>query len=198
MIANQGDEKPEANSRLSAVRKNKKLRVFLIGAAVMLMLALGAFVAATLHVKDGQDLQNALTHIESGAIKNEEPQWIAVITEALNQQSSRVQPGMYSNVTTLGAVTYNSVLYLKVDGNYEYALTVGNERVHKRYSHNGRWWIQGKVLHTILLTGDMFLTSPAQRDKVTPARELIVDADAAQLTLKAHYGAPVVFVMKAQ
>lgn len=162
--------------------------------AVILMLLVGALIAWTLYTRDNQQLTQSLQQVESGAIADEPEDYRAIIARDLEQKIAPVLSGVYSNLTQLNAVTYNAVLYLKPNGNYDYALTVGNARVHKRYGHRGRWWVQGRVLHTVLLEGDAFLTSPASRNRVTPARERIMDSSKEQIILQAHYGPAVTFL----
>jgi hypothetical protein len=169
-------------------------KTFAVALAVVVLLMLGVIVAWALHARDTQQLTQSLQQVEQGVIPNEPPSYRETITRDLEQSIAPVLPGVYTNLTQISAVTYNAVLLLKPDGQYDYALTVGNDRLHKRYGHRGRWWVQGRVLHTVLLEGDAFLTAPASRNRVTPARERIMSSSKEQITLQAHYGPAVTFL----
>jgi hypothetical protein len=169
-------------------------RALVWGGAIVLLLAVGFFISWISYARGNQELVKTLQYVEQGSIPNEPASYREQVRQHLDAPSAGVLPGAYSNLTRMRSVTYNAVLVLKPDGKYDYALSVGNDRVLKRYGHKGVWWIQGKVLHTILLEGDAFLASPETRDRVTPARELILDASPGQLTLQAHYGDAVKFV----
>lgn len=169
-------------------------RTIALALLASLLLVGGAMVAWVMYTRDSQQLTQALKHVESGAIENEPEGYKAQVALDLTQPMAQLLPGVYSNLTRYDSVIYNAVLLLKTDGTYDYALTVGNERVHKRYGHRGRWWVQGKVFHTVLLDGDFFLTAPEARNRATAARERIVSSSADQLTLQAHYGPAVTFI----
>lgn len=169
-------------------------RVALWGGLTLVLLIVGGLASWIPYARENQQLVQALKYVEQGAIPDEPADYKAELQRDLDQPSAGVLPGVYSNLTHMDAVTYNAVLVLKPDGNYDYALSVGNDRVHKRYGHRGRWWVQGRVLHTVLLEGDSFLTAPQARNHVTPARERIVDDSVGQLTLQAHYGSAVKFL----
>lgn len=140
-----------------------------------------------------RQLTESLAFVEKGTIVDEPVAYKKVMAAALVQPTAPVLPGVYANLTVIGSITYNAVLKLQGDGVYDYALSVGNGRVYKRYAHRGRWWVEGNVLHTILVSGDQFLTAPESRDKVTPAREQILAVTPDMLTLQAHYGPAVIF-----
>ncbi len=159
----------------------------------LVLLVVGAMTPWVLYTRANDELTQALKHVEAGAIPNEPDSYADVLRGDLKQSTAQVLAGAYSNITQMGAVTYNAVLVFKPDGNYDYALSVGNGRVHKRYGHRGLWWVQGRVLHTVLVDGDAFLAAPESRNHVRPSRERILDSSAEQLTLQAHYGPPVSF-----
>ncbi len=174
-------------------RPRRWLRAVLIAVGTVCLIALGALLAFIPYASDNGALKNALAHVESGAISDEPQAYIDQINRDLQAPTAQVMPATYSSLERFNDVTYNAVLTLKPDGAYDYALTVGNSRVFKLYKHSGKWWVQGAVLHTILLEGDDFLTSPAARDRKTPARERIVESGPDGLLLQAHYGSPVKF-----
>ncbi len=167
-------------------------------AAIVVLVMIGVVLAMIPRASDSNALQAALTHVESGSIPDETPEFAKMVeSESKVTPDLKIEPGTYTHVATVNGVAYTVALILHDGGKYEYALQVGNERVHKTYSHSGRWWIDGKVLHTVLTQGDKFLTAPASRDSATPSRERIVHLGQGGFTLKAHYG-PEVEMTKVQ
>jgi len=181
------------SSPVQSRRPRRWLRFLLISVGLACLVALGALLAFIPHATDNGSLKNALEHVESGAIPDEPQAYINQVESDLKATPAQVLPATYSSLDTFNDVTYNAVLTLKPDGAYDYALTVGNSRVFKLYKHSGKWWVQGRVLHTVLLDGDEFLTAPAARDRKTPARERIIESSPDGLLLQAHYGATVQF-----
>jgi len=170
------------------------LKPLLIALVVLLAIAGGVVVAYMPYVTNSNALQAALQHIESGAVPDEPAEYVQLMErESAIKPDLQLKPGTYSNLTTINEVTYNAVLSLQDGGKYEYALTVGTPRVYKLYKHSGRWWVDGRVIHTVLAEGDSILAAPAARDKRTPSRERIVDMGPDHITLQAHYGGPVRF-----
>ena len=176
------------------VRSRRWLRAMVIALGVFVLAALGALIAYLPHATDNEALKSALAHVESGGIPDEPPEYAAEVAKDLQAvPPAQVIPATYSTTNTFNDVTYNAVLSLRPDGSYDYALTVGNSRVFKLYKHTGKWWVEGKVLHTILLEGDDFLTAASARDRKTPARERIIESSADVMVLQAHYGPQVHF-----
>lgn len=186
---------PTGTSGMHSIKPRRKwLRYALITAAIMALLVVGILAAYIPYASDNTALKAALTHVESGAIPDESPEYADKVAAELRvQPPAKVAPGSYSNITTFGDVTYNAVLALKDDGTYDSLLTVGNPRVFKLYKQTGKWRVEGRVLLTVMLEGDQFLTAPKARDHKTPSRELILDASPDRLVLQAHYGNPVPF-----
>lgn len=170
------------------------LRVSLIVVGFLVLIGVGAFLAFIPYAADNDALKTALKHVESGSIPDEPPDYVLQIEKDLKADPpAQIIPATYSSIDSYHDVTYNAVISLKPDGSYDYALTVGNSRVFKLYKHTGKWWVQGKVLNSILLKGDAFLTEPAARDRKTPSRERIIESSANEIVLQAHYGPQVHF-----
>lgn len=165
-----------------------------VAGALVALCTLGALMAYVSHANDNKSLTAALEHIENGGIPDEPSSYAAAMDRDSKQEPSvSLAPGAYSNTTLMQDVTYRAVLLLKPNGRYDYALTVGNDRVYKMYKHAGLWEVKGQVFQTILEEGDAFLTPPAARDRKTPSRERIVEVGADYVVLQAHYGGPVKF-----
>lgn len=161
---------------------------------VMLAILSGAFVAYYNRGVGSETLMQALHYIESGAIPDETEEFRRNVDLLKKAETSQLVLGAYKNLSSNNGVTYDSAMVLKGDGTYSYALTVGNETLHKTYQHSGRWWVEGNVFHTILIDGDLFLASPSTRDKMTPMREIIVESGENSIKLKAHFSSePTVF-----
>lgn len=164
------------------------------GLVAIVVLGAGAVAALYPQVSESQRLKAVLERIEAGTIQDEPPEFAQVLQRETAQPTAQLLPGVYSHQATHGGVQYNAVMTLAQDGRYDYALTVGTERVHKLYRHSGRWWVEGRVFNTVLLDGDAFLTNPAARDRKTPSRERVVESSDKQLVLQAHFTpTPVVF-----
>lgn len=165
-----------------------------ISLVAILAIGVGVLAAYMPYVSNSNALQTALQQIESGAIPDEPADYAQLMTqEAAVNPTASLAPGTYSNITTVNGVTYNAVLALQDGGRYEYALTVGTPRVYKLYKHSGRWRVEGRVLHTVIEEGDLFLSAPKSRDKSTPSRERILEVGPDHVILQAHYGNPVRF-----
>lgn len=177
------------------VRASRKwLRYAGIGLTMVILACIGAVIALVPYANDNNSLKSALAHIERGSVPDEPADYAALMEkERAAAPPAQVIPGSYSSLDAVHDVAYNAVLNLKPDGAYDYALTVGNDRVFKLYKHTGKWWVEGRVLHTILLEGDAFLTAPAARDRKTPSREHIIESSPDAITLQAHYGPQVKF-----
>lgn len=173
-------------------RRLPRSKYLIIAVSFLLFLA-GGFAVWANYVDANRQLSESLTFIEKGATVNEPAAYKTVIADALRRPIAPILPGVYTNLMKNGSITYNSVLKLQGDGIYDYALSVGNGRVYKRYGHHGRWWVEGHVLHTILLNGDAFLAAPESRDKVTPGREQILSVTPDTLILKGHTGPAFIF-----
>jgi len=184
-----------ATAQMHSMKSPRRwVRLALIALGIAALVGIGALLAFIPYANDNSSLKAALEHVESGAIPDEPPEYAAIIERDLKAEpAARVVPGTYSSMDTVNEVTYNAVLNLKADGKYEYALTVGNSRVFKLYEHKGKWWVQGKVMNTVMLEGHEFLAAPSARDHKTPSRERILQSDDNSIVLHAHYGQPVKF-----
>ena len=198
------DQANETNGATPQALKSKPEGKLWFRRAAIVLSLLGVLVAAALfvwigHTRETLALTQALRTIESGQLPDEDDAFKTAVARALGEAPIPLEPATYVHLSKHAGVTYNAALQLAKDGRYDYVLTVGTNRVHKLYSHKGRWWLQGRVLHTVLLEGDAFLTPPASRDRVTPARSLIVAAPATpdKLTLRATYGPEVLFTKDA-
>jgi len=166
----------------------------LIALVATLVLFAGAFTAWYFFARANMNLVNTLQYIESGSIPDPPQPFLDSVKQALDEPSlNPTLPGVYTFLREQGGVTFNAVLVLGTDGLYQYALTVGNVRVHKLFKHSGRWWVQGRVFHTILVDGDRFLVPPTARDSKTPSRHLMSSIDGTALTLQSSTGEPVTY-----
>jgi hypothetical protein len=131
--------------------------------------------------------------LEQGGIKDPSQQDRAMWLQRAAKALRAVTPGAYKHVSVHSGVTYEAILILGANGSYSYALSIGVGNARRAYTHAGRWWVQGEVLHTLLLTGHDFLTYPAARDRQTPAQAAIEEVSTEHLLLKSHYGSAVRF-----
>ena len=167
--------------------KKKWIQGIVIAMTILFFMLLGGFGHFFTKAKSTQALEQTLLSLEKGMIPEESSDFKARLEPALKAEPFKFQLGGYTNTTVANGITYNTALVFKADGTYEYAMNVGSDRVYKTYKHAGRWWTQGRVLHTVLLAGDAFLVSPSSRDKATPSRELIIDASDSHMSLQAPY-----------
>lgn len=170
------------------------VRVLLAMIALVAVMFIGAFVAMYQRTQVSEQLQAALNLIESGGVKDETPEFKNRADLLLDEPTATLVAGGYTNVAVYNGVKYNAAIVFKLDGTFETALTVGSASVYKTYSQAGRWYVRGRVLHTIQTSGDRFLAPPSARDGSTPARELIISSSPTQITLQAsHSREPVRF-----
>lgn len=169
-------------------------RILLGSFALALVMFMGAFLAMYQRTQVSEQLQAALNLIETGGVKDETPEFKNRADLLLDEPTATLVAGGYTNVAVYNGVKYNAAIVFKLDGTFETALTVGSASVYKTYSQGGKWFVRGRVLHTIQTSGDRFLTPPAARDGSTPARELIISSSPTQITLQAsHSREPVRF-----
>lgn len=178
-----------------ATSKWRRLLLRLLMALLaILVLLIGAFTAWFFYARDTANLVTTLQQLEAGNIPEPSATFKESIAIALNEKPlTPTLPGVYTFLQETGGVTYNAVIVLGADGRYQHALTVGNERVHKMFKHTGRWWMQGRVFHAVLIDGDRFLVPPSARDGKTPSLYLMSSKDTKTLTLQGTNGEPITY-----
>ncbi len=168
-----------------------RLLLALLAAVVLLI---GAFTAWFPYFRDSANLVAALQTLEAGNIPDPSEDFKVSVAKALSQEPlTSTLPGVYTYLHESAGVTFNAVVVLGADGRYQYALTVGNDRVHKLFRHTGRWWMQGRVFHVVLIDGDRFLVPPSARDGKTPSLYLMSSKDTKTLTLQGTNGEPMTY-----
>ena len=155
--------------------------------ALLMAVTAGAVYAYYQRITQNQQLYSALAYIESGNFAPEPDEYFARAAKLKGGDKAKITMGAYSNVTQVNGLMYNPVLVLKNDGTYDYALTVGDGLTHKTYGHKGRWWVDGYVLNTVLLSGDEFLVDAKYRDKMREQSEIITSVGDDYLELQAPY-----------
>lgn len=173
-------------------RKSMKvLCAFFLG---LLVIFFGVFMAFYAKQQSSDVYLGTLEYIESGAIPDESADFARKADLMAEDAPANVPLGVYKNFSVNNGIQYDTVLLLKKDSAFEFAMTVGNGQLHKTYKYSGRWWVEGGVFKTILVDGDLFLASPKARDRMTAMREIILKSEGDELVLLAHYNKePVVF-----
>ena len=173
--------------------RSRLIRLLLVVVATFVLLA-GAFTAWYFYARSSANLVAALQSIESGNIPDPSQTFKDSVAQALVEPPlAPTNPGVYTFLQIRDGVTFNAVIVLGADGRYQYALTVGNDRVHKLFKHVGRWWVQGRVFHAVLIDGDRLLVPPSARDGKTPTVYLMSSSDSKALTIQGTTGDPVTY-----
>lgn len=173
------------------VKLGKVLCAFFLG---LLVIFLGVFFAFYTKQQSSEVYLQTLKYIESGSIPDESEDFANKADLMAEDQVVEVPLGIYKNLSVHNGIQYDTVLALKKDAVFDFAMTVGNGTLHKTYKYSGRWWVEGSVFKTILVDGDLFLASPKARDRATAMREIILKSDGDELVLLAHYNRePVTF-----